>query len=184
VAVALDERDSITREHCDRVSGLAIELGLRCGLTERELDQLRIAAGFHDVGKIGIPDSVLKKKTPLNDDDWAVMKSHSAKSERIILAAELEDGAEIAAAARHHHERFDGGGYPDGLSGEAIPSLARIIAIADTYDAMAKMRLYAAKLKTHAEIMTELHSCAGQQHDPYLIQRFAEIVEWSRYRVD
>ena len=91
-----------------------------------------------------------------------------------MVAADLDDGGAIVAAVRHHHERYDGRGYPDGLSGEDIPFLARIIAIADAYDAMAR-RVYAAG-RTHAEIMEELQREQGRQHDPYLVKRFAEII--------
>jgi len=181
VCVALDERDPATQEHCDRVCGLALELGMRCALSQRELGILRLAAGFHDVGKIGIPDSVLKKPAALNEDDWAIMKTHSARSERILLAAGLEDGAAVALAARHHHERYDGSGYPDGLTGDGIPILARIVAVVDAYDAMARMRHYGPPLP-HAEIMDELRREQGRQHDPYLIDHFASIIDSSRFK--
>ncbi|HJR60426.1 MAG TPA: HD domain-containing phosphohydrolase [Vicinamibacterales bacterium] len=182
VSVALEERDPSTHQHCDRVAGLALELGVHCGLSERELGHLRIAAGFHDVGKIGIPDSILKKPMPLTEDDWVIMKSHPVRSERIMLAADIDDGGTIARAVRHHHERCDGRGYPDGLSGEDIPFLARIIAIADAYDAMAR-RIYAAG-RTHAEIMDELRREQGRQHDAYLVERFFEIIGCSPLKTD
>ena len=183
VSVALDERDPFTHAHCDRVAGLSLELGVQCGLLERDLEHLGMAAGFHDVGKIGIPDAVLRKKGALSDAEWVLMKSHATRSERIMLAAFLDDGDLIAPAVRHHHERFDGRGYPDGLTGEAIPILARIIAVADTYDAMARMRVYA-PTRTHAEIMAELFQEQGRQHDPYVIRRLAELIDGSRFRVE
>ena len=117
VSVALDERDPFTHAHCDRVAGLSLELGVQCGLLERDLEHLGMAAGFHDVGKIGIPDAVLRKKGALSDAEWVLMKSHATRSERIMLAAFLDDGDLIAPAVRHHHERFDGQGYPTGLHG-------------------------------------------------------------------
>jgi HD-GYP domain-containing protein (c-di-GMP phosphodiesterase class II) len=176
--VALDERDRATSVHCARVLGLSLALGAVCALSERELRLLRIVAGFHDVGKIGIPDRVLKKLTKFGEDDWMVMKEHSAKGERILRAAELEDGETIALAVRHHHERFDGQGYPDGLAGEAIPILSRIVAIADTYDAMARMRMYHVG-RTHGQIMEELRNVRGRQHDGYLVGKFATIIRRS-----
>jgi HD-GYP domain-containing protein (c-di-GMP phosphodiesterase class II) len=179
--VALDERDRATSVHCSRVLGLSLELGAVCALSERELGLLRLVAGFHDVGKIGIPDRVLKKLTPYTEDDWTVMKEHSAKGARIIKAAELEDGEAIALAVRHHHERFDGQGYPDGLAGEAIPILSRIVAIADTYDAMARMRMYHVG-RTHSQIMEELRNVRGRQHDGYLVGRFATIIRRSPFK--
>ena len=181
VSVALEERDSKTQWHCDRVCGLALELGCVCGLTVAELHQLEIAAGFHDVGKIGIPDAVLHKQGGLSDSDWVVMKTHSERSERILTAAAIPDGPVIARAVRHHHERIDGGGYPDGLVGDAIPILSRIIAIGDTYDAMARLRPYST-MKTHVDIMGELHRVQGAQLDAYLVGRFASFIERSPFR--
>jgi HD-GYP domain-containing protein (c-di-GMP phosphodiesterase class II) len=182
VSVALDERDAATHDHCDRVSGLSIEPGAACRLSARELQQLALAGAFHDVGKIGIPDTVLKKPGELTGAEWELMKTHSARGERIVLAAELDDSAEVAAAVRQHHERMDGGGYPDGLAGEQISVLARIVAIADTYDAMARSRMYG-QPRTHVEIMAELLGEQDRQHDAYFIERFAAVIEHSRFRV-
>src|SRR5436190_22648784 len=96
VSVALDERDRPTHEHCGRVAGLAMELGTACALSAAEMQLLHVVAGFHDVGKIGIPDRVLKKLTRFNEDDWILMKEHSTRGERILRAADLEDGDTIA----------------------------------------------------------------------------------------
>jgi HD-GYP domain-containing protein (c-di-GMP phosphodiesterase class II) len=181
VAVALDERDHVTSRHCSRVAGLSLELGSACALSEHDLKILRTAAAFHDVGKIGIPDTVLLKITPFTEDDWAVMKSHSAKSQRIILAANLDDGDEIGRIARHHHERYDGTGYPDGLTGEAIPIMARIVALADTYDAMARTRVYRHGLP-HDHIMRALYDEQGRQHDSYLFPKLVKLMTTSRYK--
>jgi HD-GYP domain-containing protein (c-di-GMP phosphodiesterase class II) len=135
------------------------------------------------VGKIGIPDTVLKKPGDLTADEWDLMKTHSARGERIVLAAELDDSAEVAAAVRQHHERVDGAGYPDGLAGEQISVLARIVAIADTYDAMARTRMYG-RPWSHDGIMAELLREKGQQHDASLIDKFATLIEHSRFRVE
>jgi len=183
VSVALEERDLLTGEHCDRVAGLAVELGQQCALSDHELRLLRVAAALHDVGKIGIPDAVLKKIEPLTATDWAIMKTHSEKSERIVLAAELDGGEVIARAVRYHHERYDGTGYPDGIAGEAIPVMSRILAIADTYDAMARTRVYR-QAQPHSRIMRSLHEVQGLQHDPYLFGKFAHLIERSRFRTD
>lgn len=179
--VALDERDPATQEHCDRVTGLSLELGRKCSLSAHDLRLLRLAARLHDIGKIGIPDEVLKKPAAFDEAEWAIMRTHPARSERIVLAAGLEEGRVIAVAVRHHHERFDGDGYPDGLAGEAIPILARIIAIADAYDAMARLRPYGATL-IHARIMDELRRCEGQQHDAYLLSKFYGLIDRSRFK--
>ncbi len=180
VSIALDERDHPTHRHCGRVAGLALELGKACALSARELRLLRLSARFHDVGKIGIPDNVLLKTTPFSGDDWAIMKTHAAKSQRIILAAGLEDGETIGLAVRHHHERFDGHGYPDGLAGETIPILARIVAIADTYDAMAVRRNYRREM-SHPDIMKTLTETQGQ-HDPHLIRIFTTLIGRSPFK--
>jgi len=179
--VALDERDPVTHGHCDRVSGLALAVGQLCGLSERELQLLRLVARLHDIGKIGIPDSVLKKPSKFDEQDRLIMKSHAARGERIVLASALERGTEIAQGVRHHHERYDGRGYPDGLAGEAIPVVARIVAIVDTYDAMARLRPYGTAL-AHGQIMRELQRVAGEQHDPYLTARFAVAIESSPFK--
>jgi HD-GYP domain-containing protein (c-di-GMP phosphodiesterase class II) len=176
VLVALDERDRSTCRHCNRVAALAIELGKESDLSKRELKALHIAAGFHDIGKIGIPDSVLKKAAAFDDDDRAVMKEHPAKSQRIILAAGLEDGEMIGLAVRHHHERPDGTGYPDGLAGESIPILARIVAITDAYDAMATTRHYG-RARTHLEIMEVLRQEQGRQHDAHLFRKLSRVFD-------
>lgn len=181
VTVALCERDRLTHDHCDRVAGLSLELGRQCGFSSGELEVLRVAARLHDVGKIGIPDAVLQKVTPLTDEDWTVMKAHAEKSQRIILAAGLENGDAIARIARHHHERYDGLGYPDGLAGEDIPIMARIIALADTYDAMARTRVYRLA-RPHDRIMHALAEAQGRQHDPYLWSKFAKLLEHSEFR--
>jgi response regulator RpfG family c-di-GMP phosphodiesterase len=142
---------------------------------------LRLASILHDVGKIGIPDEVLKKPGKFDALDWEIMKTHSERGERIILATETADATEIARIVRHHHERIDGRGYPDGLAGEAIPILARIVAVADAYDAMARLRPYGSR-RTHGEIMDELQREAGRQHDPYLVTKLAAIIESSLFR--
>jgi HD-GYP domain-containing protein (c-di-GMP phosphodiesterase class II) len=181
--VALDERDRVTDGHCDRVSGLVLEVGRLCGLSAHDLRILRLIARLHDVGKIGIPDAILKKPGKLDADDWVVMKTHSVRSERIVLASVLEDGEAIARGVRHHHERFDGEGYPDGWAGESIPILSRIVAVADAYDAMARLRGYGRAL-AHAQIMEELLRVAGTQHDPYVTAQFRRIIEHSPFKAD
>jgi HD-GYP domain-containing protein (c-di-GMP phosphodiesterase class II) len=182
LSIALDERDHSTQEHCDRVLGLCRELGKECGLSEPELRVLSLAAALHDIGKIGIPDTVLKKPGKFDEADWAIMKTHSVRSARIVLATNVEGAEEISLIVRHHHERFDGQGYPDGLSGEAIPAMARLVAVADTYDAMGRMRMRGAPLP-HVEIMAELHRVSGQQHDPYCLSKFAAMIDRSEFRV-
>jgi HD-GYP domain-containing protein (c-di-GMP phosphodiesterase class II) len=154
---------------------LSLELGKTCSLSEHDLDILRTAAAFHDVGKIGIPDSVLLKVTRFTEDDWAIIKTHSVKSQRIILAAGLDNSDVIGLVARHHHERSDG------LAGEAIPIMARILALADTYDAMARTRVYRHGLP-HDHIMRALYEEQGRQHDAYLFPKLVKLMTTSRYK--
>lgn len=143
-----------------------------------ELKLLRVSAAFHDVGKIGIPDTVLLKPGPLNDEEWAIVKTHSVKCHNIMEAIDCDESEVIGQAVRHHHERFDGTGYPDGLAGEAIPILARILMVADTYDATARRRVYATA-KPHRQSRAVLEEERGRQHDPWLVDRFSRMIEGS-----
>jgi len=181
LSVALRERDAGTSAHCNRVVDLALKLGAKRGLSNPELDLLRISAELHDVGKIGIPDSVLLKTGKLSDDEWATLKTHAAISQRIILELDLPNAQMAGFVVRHHHERYDGGGYPDGLAGDAIPLLSRIIALADTYDTMASGRVYR-KPVPHGKIMETLSAERAHQHDSSLFPDFSSIIEQSAYK--
>jgi HD-GYP domain-containing protein (c-di-GMP phosphodiesterase class II) len=179
LSVALDYRDSLTALHSERVHDLSEALGLHYGLSDEELAVLKIGASFHDVGKIGIPDLILLKPSPLDSAEWETMKWHSAIGEKIMVSTGLTGAKAASMAIRHHHEHYNGQGYPDGLSGEQIPICARIISIADSYDAMAVTRSYH-RAKKHREIMDILHEESGQKHDPDLMLAFSEIIESSR----
>jgi len=181
LAVALGERDSNTLLHSDRVVRLAIEIGSHLNLSERELEVLAMGAQFHDIGKIGIPDNVLSKPAVFEASEWAIMKQHPLIGERIVRAIGDKYSPEVAQVVRHHHENFNGSGYPDGLAGEDIPLCSRIIALADNYDAMAVSRPYH-KARTHQEVMNILHDDAGTKHDPELLQAFCVVIENSEMR--
>ena len=181
LSVALGYRDSLTRLHSERVLGLSEAIGAGCGLSRIELGILRIAASFHDIGKIGIPDQILLKPSQLDEAEREEMKQHPEIGERILAATELEGSQQAALAIRHHHERYNGLGYPDGLSGNAISICSRIISIADSYDAMAVTRSYQ-RAKTHPEIMAILHEETGEKHDPELMRIFCEIIESSDFK--
>ena len=172
---ALDERDVPTRRHCDRVIELSGSFGRHCGLDANDLRQLRLTAALHDIGKIGVPDRILQKPGKLDDAEWREMRMHSERGERIVLAIGVDGVAAIASAVRHHHEHYAGGGYPDGLTGEAIPFVARMVAIVDGYDAMAAPRPYH-RTRSHEEIMAVLSGENGDKYDPYLLGRFAEMI--------
>lgn len=181
LSVALDYRDPVTRLHSERVLSLAEALGKRCDLSSTELNVLKFAASFHDIGKIGVPDSILMKTSRLDDDEWHQMKQHSEIGENILLATELDGVQQVAQIIRHHHEHYDGSGYPDGLSGENIPILARVLSITDSYDAIAMKRAYHQQ-HTHAEVMKTMHEETGSKHDSYLMRKFSELIETSPLR--
>jgi HD-GYP domain-containing protein (c-di-GMP phosphodiesterase class II) len=182
LSTALGMRDVSTLRHSDRVQGLANELGEVLGLDAYQLGILEVAATFHDVGKIGIRDSILMKPAQLDEDEWEVMRQHCDMGARIMAATELEGAAEAALVIRHHHEHYDGSGYPDGLAGEQIPLLSRVISIVDGYDAMAITRAYH-RGRTHEAVMAVLHRETGGKYDPNLMQVFSELIEGSEYRV-
>ncbi len=182
LSVALNYRDIFTRVHSDRVMGLSKELGLACQLSEAEMHGVLVASMFHDIGKIGIPDAILLKPANLDEAEWAVMKEHPVIGEKIVLATELE-GADIAAdLIRHHHENYDGTGYPDNLAGEDIQIGARIIAVADAYDAIAMRRVYH-EPRNHTKVMDIMHEEVGKKFDPALLTTFCSIIETSRLKV-
>ena len=178
LSVALGYRDLLTRLHSERVRGLCEAIGVACNLPGKELGILKIASSFHDIGKIGIPDRILLKPSPFDDAEWAVMKQHSEIGERIMAVTELEGAPQVALVIRHHHEHYNGKGYPDGLAGVQIPICARIISIADSYDAMAVIRPYH-RPRTHQEVMAILLKESGEKHDPDLMRTFCELIESS-----
>lgn len=182
LALALGYRDQDTLDHSDRVQALAHELATAVGLSEEDLGALRVSAKFHDIGKIGIPDHVLMKPGRLNEEEWAIMHQHPLIGEQIVVSTELDGASQTAHIIRHHHERFDGSGYPDNLSGETIPIGARIISIVDSYDAMAHTRAYH-QGRCHAEIMRVIADESGVKHDPYLLRHFNRLIEQSQHRV-
>lgn len=181
LSVALNYRDALTQLHSARVLGLAHELGVRCGLSKAEMGILKVAATFHDVGKIGIPDNILLKPLPFDSAEWEVMKRHAEMGQHIMAATEMPGSQQVALAIRHHHEHYDGQGYPDRLAGKDISICSRIISITDSYDAMAQTRAYH-RAKTHLEIMTVLHSETGKKHDPDLMQIFCAVIESSEFK--
>ena len=181
LAVALGHRDLLTRLHSDRVFGLSEEIAVALGLTKKDLGILKIAALLHDVGKIGIPDNILLKPSKHDAVEWEKMKEHSTIGENIMSSIEIEGAPRAALVIRHHHEYYNGLGYPDRLIGEDIPICSRIISIADSYDAMAVTRSYH-KARTHLEIMSILQSETGGKHDPKLMQFFFKIIESSKFK--
>jgi HD-GYP domain-containing protein (c-di-GMP phosphodiesterase class II) len=181
LARALRERDGNTGAHSDRTADLSLELGRACDLSTAELATLALAAKLHDVGKIGIPDKVLLKPGRLDAEEFDLMKSHPRRGYDILTAILDEEESAVASVVLHHHEGFDGAGYPDRLKGEEIPVMSRIVALADSYDAMATTRPYHAP-RSHAQIMHVLFEVQGGKYDPYIRTAFAAIVEGSVHR--
>ncbi|KIF80574.1 HD-GYP domain-containing protein [Noviherbaspirillum autotrophicum] len=181
LAVALHERDPYTSLHCDRVIALSMELGAACDLPGNELAMLAVSASFHDIGKIGIPDYVLRKPGGFTPDEWEIMKTHPARGERILRATMLPDAGMIGTVVRHHHEQFDGSGYPDGLAQHDIPLMSRILSVADSYDAMASSRVYHRK-RTHDEVLAVMQTEVNRKFDPAVFEQFARVIERSASR--
>ena len=170
----LAERDPHTEDHARRLQGLALALGKKIGLSEYQLNNLRLLALLHDIGKIGIPDNILFKTHTLTPSEWKKMREHSLMGYR--MAKNIPDFAPIAQEILHHHEHWDGNGYPDGLKGEKIPLLSRIISIVDAYDVMQSRRPYKGPI-SKAKTLKEIKKCAGTQFDPQLVEIFLKIVE-------
>jgi putative nucleotidyltransferase with HDIG domain len=172
LTAALDAKSSYTRGHSDRVAELSWSIAHELGLGDREAESARIAGHLHDIGKIGIADAIICKPGPLSAEEFASMKRHT-----MIGASLVEQVAHLrgyAASVRSHHEKWDGSGYPDGLRGEAIPLEARIICIADSFDAMTSARSYRDQIEPGAAV-DEIRRCSGKQFDPRLVDCFARL---------
>jgi putative nucleotidyltransferase with HDIG domain len=165
-------------EHGLRVAALSERIGRALGLSPREQNALWIGARMHDIGKVGVRNSILEKSGLLTSRERAAMQRHPVHGEEI--ARRLGAPQEARLIVRHHHERWDGTGYPDGLRGEAIPLLARIVAVADAYDAVTHDRPYRTHLP-HAAAMRELERCAGTQFDPHIVTVALEAIKSERF---
>ena len=172
LTAAIDAKDPYTCGHSERVALLARQIALAMGLDEAEADRIRTAGIVHDVGKIGVPESVLCKPGKLTDQEFAAIKLHPEIGHRILRGVVLLE--HTLPGVLHHHERFDGKGYPHRLSGEAIPLQARIIGIADTFDAMSSSRSYRPALPRE-KVMAEIVRCSGSQFDPKVVQAFLKV---------
>jgi HD-GYP domain-containing protein (c-di-GMP phosphodiesterase class II) len=176
-ARALDLRDHETEGHGRRVADLAQRLGERLGMVGPELEALRHGALLHDVGKIGVRDAVLRRRGPLDDEKWAEMRRHPVQGHELL--ADVEQLRVAASVVRSHHERWDGGGYPDGLTGEAIPKLARVFAVVDVYDALMSDRPYR-HAWPEARVLAHLRRESGRQFDPVVVKAFLDLLADAR----
>jgi HD-GYP domain-containing protein (c-di-GMP phosphodiesterase class II) len=166
LAGTLGLRDRGTGSHCDHVTALACRIGRRLGLPPQALADLQNAARLHDIGKVGVPDSVLRKPAALSPDEWKLMQGHCSWGANLV---ERIPGLErVARIVRHHHERFDGSGYPEELFGDEIPIESRILGVADAYVAMSENRPYRPRL-AEQELVRELEGGCGTQFDPEVV---------------
>lgn len=169
----VEAKDSYTRGHSDRVSEYSYLIGKYLNLPEDDLKKLKLGGLFHDIGKIGIPDSILLKTERLTDDEYSEIKNHPAIGAHILSNASMF--ADIIPIVKHHHERYDGNGYPGKLKGEDIPYLARITAVADTFDAMTSRRAYRDPLPLDV-VKSEFEKNSGTQFDPNIVPVFLDIL--------
>ncbi len=174
VRYTVEAKDTYTRGHSDRVSEYSVLIGQKLGLPEEDIKRLRIGGLFHDVGKIGVPDSILQKNEKLTDDEYSEIKNHPTIGTHILSTASIFQ--DILPIVKHHHERFDGNGYPGRLKGEEIPYLARITAVADAFDAMTSRRVYRDSLSIDV-VISELEKNKGTQFDPNIANAFLEILK-------
>jgi diguanylate cyclase (GGDEF)-like protein/putative nucleotidyltransferase with HDIG domain len=169
LALAVDAKDQFTQGHSQKVSGYAVLLAEAMGMSATEVEEIRLGGLLHDVGKVGVPESILNKNGPLNPDEWETMKRHVEYGSKLLEPLPGTD--HIREMVAHHHEFFDGSGYPKGLAGTNIPIGARIMAIADAYDTITSQRTYK-KARTADEAFLELERCGGAQFDPELVKAF------------
>jgi putative nucleotidyltransferase with HDIG domain len=172
LTAALDAKSSYTRGHSDRVAELSWAIARESGMADQEAESARLAGHLHDIGKIGIPDTIIGKPGALEAEERATMKRHT-----VIGSSLVEQVAQLrsfAPSVRGHHERWDGSGYPDGLAGEAIPVESRIICIADSFDAMTSARSYRDRIEADAAV-EEIRRCAGAHYDPKYVAAFERL---------
>ncbi|MBO6244034.1 MAG: HD domain-containing protein [Clostridia bacterium] len=169
----VEAKDTYTRGHSDRVSAYSVLIGKKLGLDDKQLRDLELGGLFHDIGKIGVPDTILQKDARLTDDEYSQIKQHPNIGVHILSNATLFK--DILPIVEHHHERYDGKGYPSRLAGEDIPYLARITAVADSFDAMTSRRAYRDSLPIDV-VIEEFENCKGSQFDPQITDIFLDIL--------
>ncbi len=173
LALAIDAKDHYTQGHSQKVSTYAAMIAEALGMAPEEVEEIRLAGLLHDIGKVGIPEIILNKSGPLDASEWETMKTHTDLGARILEP--LKTMAHIRLMVRHHHEFFDGSGYPDRLEGDRIPHGARVIAIADAYDTITSARTYK-RARTPEDAFAELERCAANQFDPEIVRVFVETM--------
>ena len=171
--MTVEAKDPYTRGHSERVAEFSVLIGEKLGLSEQDLKTLKIGGLFHDIGKIGIPDAILLKESKLTDDEYSEIKNHPAIGKHILSNATIFK--DIIPIVYHHHEKYNGTGYPERLAGEAIPLFARIAAVADTFDAMTSKRSYRNAIPIEI-VKEEFVKCSGTQFDPEIASTFLDIL--------
>ncbi len=174
IARTVEARDPDTSDHCERLARLSVRLGERVALGEDDLTALRRGGYLHDLGKVGIPDSVLLKPGPLTEEEWVVMKGHVKIG--VQICSPLRSLSPVLPLIRHHHERFDGSGYPDGLAGEDIPLLARVFQVVDVYDALTNHRCYRKALSRDKALSIMAKETSEGSWDPEIFAQFEEMI--------
>ena len=179
LTASIDAKDRYTCGHSERVARVAAQLAVAMGMTREQAERVHICGLVHDVGKIGVPEAVLTKPGRLSEEEFALIKLHPEIGHRIIKDIPLLE--DVLAGVLHHHERWDGGGYPRGLKGDAIPLFGRLLAVADTFDAMSSTRSYRAAMPRE-KVLAEIARCAGTQFDPEMARAFAgiDLAEYDR----
>ena len=175
IARTVEARDPDTSNHCERLAQIGVRLGENLGFDEDELTALRRGGYLHDLGKVGIPDAVLLKPGPLTEDEWEIMKRHVEIG--VEICSPLRSLSPVLPLIRHHHERFDGSGYPDGLAGEDIPKLARVFQIVDIYDALTNDRCYRKALTREKALEIMADETARGYWDPNIFNLFVELIQ-------
>jgi putative two-component system response regulator len=176
LALAGDYRDDDTGEHCRRVGDLSYEIALEYGLPYSDAELIRLAAPLHDIGKVGIPDAVLRKPGRLTEEEFSEIKTHTLVGAQILANSRSEILQTAYAIALHHHERWDGKGYPNGTTGEDIPIVGRIVTVADVYDALTTARPYKGAWNSEKAV-AEIESLAGTQFDPKVVAAFRRVID-------
>jgi diguanylate cyclase (GGDEF)-like protein/putative nucleotidyltransferase with HDIG domain len=180
LAFAIDAKDQYTQGHSRKVSAYAVMTAQALGLKQEEVEEIRLAGLLHDIGKVGIPEPILNKSGPLDADEWETMKTHTVLGAKILEP--LQTMGRIGDMVRHHHEFYDGTGYPNRLRGDGIPYGARVIAVADAFDTITSERTYK-KARTREDALAELERCASNQFDPEIVRVFVEIMRRSPRQV-
>jgi HD-GYP domain-containing protein (c-di-GMP phosphodiesterase class II) len=174
LAEAIDAKDPYTRGHSDRVAAYAATIAFEMGLPPAQVEQIRLSAQLHDVGKIGVDDRIIRKPTALSEEEFRIMKTHPIKGAAIMSA--IPQLADVIPGMKYHHEKWSGGGYPEGLRGEEIPLQARIVAVADTFDAMTTTRPYQQAMETDY-VVEKIKQFAVSRYDPVVVDAFVQAYE-------